>query len=514
MTVSVCQQSRLTMLKLLQAVFFLLLLQLSSAVSKKSWRSSRGSPQPRRGSTQPASGREKGDTGGVAEESFSLDFTAVESNMDDFMTQVKNLAQSLYPCSVQKLDENMKLHFLENTSVTCNDGTPAGYYLKESKGSKRWLLFLEGGWYCFNKENCDARYNSMRRLMSSNEWAPTRTGTGVLSSQPEENPHWWNANMVFIPYCSSDVWSGSSMKSDKYGYAFMGALIIEEVVKELVNKGLDSAKVLLLAGSSAGGTGVLLNMDRVADQLQAMGLQGIQVRGLSDSGWFLDNKQYRRTDCIDSITCAPTEAIKRGIRYWNGIVPKGCRQQYKEGEEWNCFFGYKIYPTLRCPVFIVQWLFDEAQLTADNVHLSGQPVQEGQWTYIQNLGRELRSTLKDVSASFAPACLSHEVITRSHWMEIQVKGTSLPRALYCWDRSLHDNNKPGRAPIKGCPVHLIDSCPWPHCNPTCPTIRDQYTGQEMNVIQFLMHMGFDVQKMAQQQGVEPNKLLGMLSSGS
>lgn len=102
----------------------------------------------------------------------------------------------------------------------------------------------------------------------------------------------------------------------------------------------------------------------------------------------------------------------------------------------------------------------------------------------------------------------------SHWTDIQVKGTSLPRALHCWDRSLHDSNKNGKAPLKGCPIHLIDSCPWPHCNPSCPTIQDQYTGQEMNVIQFLMHMGFDVQKMAQQQGLEPSKLLGMLSSGS
>lgn len=66
---------------------------------------------------------------------------------------------------------------------------------------------------------------------------------------------------------------------------------------------------------SAGGTGVLLNVDRVAEQLEEMGYQGIQVRGLADSGWFLDNKQYRRTDCIDTITCAPTEAIRRGIRY-------------------------------------------------------------------------------------------------------------------------------------------------------------------------------------------------------
>ncbi|XP_049996380.1 palmitoleoyl-protein carboxylesterase NOTUM isoform X1 [Alexandromys fortis] len=447
-------------------------------------------------------------------ESFPLDFTAVEGNMDSFMAQVKSLAQSLYPCSAQQLNEDLRLHLLLNTSVTCNDGSPAGYYLKESKGSRRWLLFLEGGWYCFNRENCDSRYSTMRRLMSSKDWPHTRTGTGILSSQPEENPHWWNANMVFIPYCSSDVWSGASPKPEKNEYAFMGSLIIQEVVRELLGKGLSGAKVLLLAGSSAGGTGVLLNVDRVAELLEELGYPSIQVRGLADSGWFLDNKQYRRSDCIDTINCAPTEAIRRGIRYWNGIVPERCQRQFKEGEEWNCFFGYKVYPTLRCPVFVVQWLFDEAQLTVDNVHLTGQPVQEGQWLYIQNLGRELRGTLKDVQASFAPACLSHEIIIRSYWTDVQVKGTSLPRALHCWDRSFHDSHKASKTPMKGCPFHLVDSCPWPHCNPSCPTIRDQFTGQEMNVAQFLMHMGFDVQTVAQQQGMEPSKLLGMLSSGN
>lgn len=35
-------------------------------------------------------------------------------------------------------------------------------------------------------------------------------------------------------------------------------------------------------------------------------------------------------------------------RYWNGVVPERCRHQFKDGEEWNCFFGYKVYPTLRC----------------------------------------------------------------------------------------------------------------------------------------------------------------------
>ncbi|TRZ00440.1 hypothetical protein DNTS_013418 [Danionella cerebrum] len=422
-------------------------------------------------------------------ESFPLDFTAVEENMDNFMTQVKNLAQSLYPCSAQKLDYDMKLHLLDNSSVTCNDGTPAGYYLKESKGSKRWLIFLEGGWYCFNKETCDSRYETLRRFMSSSKWPQTKTGTGILSSLPEENPHWWNANMVFIPYCSSDVWSGATAKTLQNDYAFMGSLIIQEVLEELLPQGLDKAKVLLLAGSSAGGTGVLLNVDRVSELLESRGHTSVQVRGLADSGWFLDNKQYHYTDCLDAVNCAPTEVIKRGINLRRGVQ-------------------------LEQPVFVVQWLFDEAQLTVDNIHLTGQPVQEGQWRYIQNLGTEMRNTLKDVPAMFAPACLSHEFITRNYWTDVQVKGTSLSRALHCWDRSLQENSRNNKPPQKGCPLHLMDSCPWPHCNPSCPTIRDQATGQEMNVIQFLMHMGFDVQKMAQQQGMDASKLLGMLSSGS
>ncbi|KAG7267498.1 hypothetical protein CRUP_008259 [Coryphaenoides rupestris] len=438
------EQSRL-LSSAVMMLMLLLVLMLHTHPGVQCARRFRGGRNPQPPPPPPPSASRRVATTTVAEEeSFPLDFTAVEENMDNFMTQVKNLAQSLYPCSAQRLDHDMKLHLLDkNASVTCNDGTPSGYVLPERVSGQSSLAHI------------------LRR---------------------------------FIPYCSSDVWSGASPKTDTNSYAFMGSLIIQEVVKDLLTKGLDNAKVLLLAGSSAGGTGVLLNVDRVAELLAGLGHAAVHVRGLSDSGWFLDNKQYHCTDCVDAISCSPTETIRRGIKYWGSVVPEKCRQTH-EGEEWNCFFGYR-------------WLFDEAQLTVDNIHLTGQPIQEGQWRYIQNLGIELRNTLKDVP----------------YWMDVQVKGTSLPRALHCWDRSLHDSHRNGnggngsnnsnKAPAKGCPVHLIDSCPWPHCNPTCPTVRDQFTGQEMNVIQFLMHMGFDVQKMAQQQGMDPAKLLGMLSSGS
>lgn len=122
--------------------------------------------------------------------------------------------------------------------------------------------------------------------------------------------------------------------------------------------------MLILAGSSAGAAGVLVNLDRIADLLHNLGSQ-VQVRGLADSGWFLDNEpfdfataeaesdltpaataasasaaesdnnnddnvaatsnirkqqakqarhQQKKLTCTDAHNCAPLEAIKQGIK--------------------------------------------------------------------------------------------------------------------------------------------------------------------------------------------------------
>ncbi|XP_072915979.1 carboxylesterase notum2-like [Hemitrygon akajei] len=445
----------------------------------------------------------------IHEEPNHGNLTASGDN-DNLVSHVRTLAQTLYQCSKATGTDEMKLNFLRSATVTCNDGTPAGYYLRESKGSRRWLIFLEGGWCCYNKESCDARYRSIPRLMSSSDWPLIQRGSGILSSEPEENPQWWNANIVFVPYCSSDVWSGTAPKSRQADYAFMGALILREVIKDLVPKGIKLAKIVMLAGTSAGGTGVLLNIERIANLLAQLGAD-VQVRGLVDSGWFLDNKQPQQNECTDVTSCSPNYVIKKGLRLWNSVIPERCRQQFRR-EEWQCFFGHRIYSSLRSPVFVVQWLFDEEQLKMENIQLGSQSLTENQWNYIQNLGRDLRNSLRSVSAVFAPACLSHTLISKSNWLDFHVRGVSLNRALQCWDRNLQEN-KSSRPSARNCSFHLIDQCRLPHCNPTCPALRDQVTGQEVSMIQLLMNMGFDVQRIAQQLGMEPSQLLGMLSNG-
>lgn len=74
------------------------------------------------------------------------------------------------------------------------------------------------------------------------------------------------------------------------------------------------ANSLALSVISAGGVGVLVNVDQVEEQLRSQGHQGVQVRGLADSGWFLERKEYKPGDCSDVQSCAPTVSTKLGIK--------------------------------------------------------------------------------------------------------------------------------------------------------------------------------------------------------
>ncbi|KAF2904870.1 hypothetical protein ILUMI_01303 [Ignelater luminosus] len=319
---------------------------------------------------------------------------------------------------------SLKKVFLSNRSVTCNDGSQAGFYLRKSHISKKWIIFLEGGWYCYDQHSCRNRWLRQRHYMTSSQWPDTRDVGGILSPYQEENPYWWNANHVFVPYCTSDSWSGTRRLKDEM-FNFMGTLVVQQVVRDLVPLGLENSTNLLLTGSSAGGTGVMINLDPVRELLhEILKLKHIAVRGVTDSGWFLDRTPYAPTGR------PAVEAIRKGMQLWQGRVPKRCRRVY-ENEPWRCYFGYRLYPTLKTPLFIFQWLFDEAQMDADNV---GAPVTKQQWDYIHKMGDALRQSFENVSAVFAPSCISHSVLTKRDWLSVNIDDISIAQALYCWEQ--------------------------------------------------------------------------------
>lgn len=304
---------------------------------------------------------------------------------------------------------------------------------------------------------------------------PTRTVDGILSNEPKDNPYLWNANHIYVPYCSSDSWSGFA-PADASGpqpapFAFMGSKILERVLESLydeqpLNSSLAEARFVLLAGDSAGATGVILNLDKVAaliEQRSASSNSGQNrtrthsaakpppvLRGLADSGWFLDNEPYdygrheinmfaeqpehdqgvdeRQLDC-DRSRCTPSQSVRQAMRLWNGQVPEACAASYQE-EPWKCYFGYRAYQSLRTPLFVVQWLYDEAQLMVDNI---ARPDTSGQWNYVNKVVNEMRASLENVTALFAPSCFSHSLITRRSWNQININGFKLPQVLNSWE---------------------------------------------------------------------------------
>ncbi|KAF5301497.1 hypothetical protein FQR65_LT08800 [Abscondita terminalis] len=318
----------------------------------------------------------------------------------------------------------LKKVFLSTRSITCNDGSQAGFYLRKSHISKTWIIFLEGGWYCYDQHSCRNRWLRQRHFMTSSHWPETRNEGGILSPNEEENPYWWNANHVFVPYCTSDSWSGTRKSRDQL-FSFMGALVVQQVIKDLVPLGLENSTNLLLAGSSAGGTGVMVNLDPTRELVhEFLNLKHISIKGVTDSGWFLDRTPYTQTgrSAVDN--------IQKGMELWHGRVPKRCRKMY-ENEPWRCYFGYRLYPSLKTPLFIFQWLFDEAQMDADNV---GAPVTKQQWDYIHKMGDALRQSFENVTAVFAPSCISHSVLTNRDWLNVKIDDVSIGQALYCWER--------------------------------------------------------------------------------
>jgi hypothetical protein len=65
---------------------------------------------------------------------------------------------------------------------------------------------------------------------------------------------------------------------------------------------------------SVGGIGVILNIDRVAEMMSTAG-SSCKVRGISDSGWYLESKPDSTGKCKNNAkNCnKPSQAIQKGM---------------------------------------------------------------------------------------------------------------------------------------------------------------------------------------------------------
>lgn len=153
--------------------------------------------------------------------------------------------------------------------AVCLDGSLPGYHLQKGfgSGSDKWVLHIEGGGWCNSIETCSFRQTT--KLGSSRFMEHEVQFFGILSSDPSQNPDFFDWNKVKIRYCDGGSFSGHPDSEFKNGteFFFRGQVIWEAVMDELLSIGLSNAKKALLSGCSAGGLATLIHCDDFRETL-------------------------------------------------------------------------------------------------------------------------------------------------------------------------------------------------------------------------------------------------------
>ena len=158
--------------------------------------------------------------------------------------------------------------FLQIGGSMCRDGSPTGIGVRLQDGSDDLVIYLEGGGACFNAQTCNPLANPNSFSEGNFNSRIGEVGeAGLFSTTNAENPvaDW---NMVYVPYCTGDVHSGSSPNNTLLGaevgtQQFVGHQNMRRALAVLAD-GLGSPDQVLLTGSSAGGLGALFNFDAMA----------------------------------------------------------------------------------------------------------------------------------------------------------------------------------------------------------------------------------------------------------
>ncbi len=205
----------------------------------------------------------------------------------------------------------------------CNDNSPAVIYFRPYSGAAnahKWVIHLNGGGSCGSGLSCSERWFSKftsfnRNNMTSRHLPLGTNGRGIFErdgSFGQQNP-FAGYNQVLVHYCSSDNWSGTKPDEALQGFdfretslgckmftiSFLGRPIFDAVIDTLRRNGvpalnylrprgqsqvlpdLDEADLVVLTGGSAGGAGVINNLDH----LRLILPMTIRVAGITDSAF-------------------------------------------------------------------------------------------------------------------------------------------------------------------------------------------------------------------------------------
>lgn len=325
-----------------------------------------------------------------------------------------------WPASYDPGSGGVPLRLIPNAEerfAVCNDGSSAGFYYAppeegDAKDPPVWILFQQGGSWCWNDGSCRAR---SRALSSSNAWETKMTFTGILAERRFRSAH-----RVFLRYCTSDGYLGN--RTGPLGWQFRGRSVVKATIEEMVWLGMGSAAgtKMLYSGCSAGGRGVSYNIDWVQTLLPTT----VDLRGFMDSPLWIDLAPLvgGRTSLR-----AQTQAIA-------ALYPEALDQdcvRVNFGRSWRCIMGEFSMAYVKTPSLIFAHQDDTHQLHTSLGHSYG-PI----WPRDHRWARQLKErtvralvALPSRHSIFSVACTGHCVARSDAYKHLRVGDQTLQTAV-------------------------------------------------------------------------------------
>ena len=225
----------------------------------------------------------------------------------------------------------------------CADGTQTGFAVNPAPSpSTDVLLFLEGGGACWDATSCwgpasTAFYVATGYGQTEFETDPQVTAIYLLDRTSANNP-FAKMNLVYVPYCTGDVFAGSNVTDLDYlgvthSTHFVGYDNLTLYLR-YVAATFEGTSRVWLAGDSAGGFGAALNFEHVQGALP-----GARVDVLDDSGQPIE----------------PAPGLwKTWTTAWNMQLPSGCAGCQADPGAFVAYYSAK-YPSQRFGLISYQY---------------------------------------------------------------------------------------------------------------------------------------------------------------
>ncbi|KAK3283514.1 hypothetical protein CYMTET_8785 [Cymbomonas tetramitiformis] len=347
---------------------------------------------------------------------------------------------------------SLEYHRFENAverNLVCTDGTPAGYYSKESEsGSNTWYIHLQGRPWCYDYESCKKRADiDQVETTDPTTNFPTLEKFGIFDVLQQDN-------LIYVPDCSGDAWLGNT---SRWGHNFRGRAIVHVLLQELP---FQENSTVLLAGCSAGARGAMVHLDFLRPLLPP----GISVRGVLDSPAWQDLPLH---DPQQGTSLA--EQTRLAYELFSPPISPWCQSAFaNQTDTWKCLFAEYALPHVQEDYFLFSYLDDSFQLHTDLN--TKPPFGPNQLTFARSLAARINHTIMAAAAAgkavHAPACYGHGVIEHfDHFENVSAAGVTVAQLFVAWLSQPMANSTLSPHAI---PKAAVDRCTTFNCGRGCP----------------------------------------------